>query len=62
MQTLIINIKNKNLAKKISWILEYFKKDGLEIITKEDLNDFKLLKTTRNEKNISFERYLKKEK
>jgi predicted nuclease with RNAse H fold len=32
MQTLTINIKNSGLTEKVMWLLEHFKKDGLEII------------------------------
>lgn len=28
---LILNIKNESIAKKILWLLEHFRKDGLEI-------------------------------
>ena len=61
MQTITINIKNETLTEKVLWILEHFKKDGLEISSKEDIEDLKLLKATRNEETISFENYLKNE-
>ena len=61
MQTLTINIKNDTLVDKVMWLLEHFKKDGLEIVSKEDIKDLKLLKATRDEKSISFEEYLSNE-
>ncbi|HQO10512.1 MAG TPA: hypothetical protein PLK90_01440 [Clostridiales bacterium] len=42
MKTITINIKNDNLT---------------EIVSKEDLDDLKLLKATRKEKAIPFEEY-----
>ncbi len=61
MQTFTININNDNLAQKIKWLLEKFKDEGLEIIEKEDLEDLKLLKATREDETISFDEYLKDE-
>jgi hypothetical protein len=61
MQTLTINIANDTLVDKVMWLLEHFKNDGLEIVSKEDIEDLKLLKATREEETISFEEYLKNE-
>ena len=61
MQTLTINIQNETLTKKVLWMLEHFKSDGLEISSKEDVEDLKLLKSTRKEEAISFETYLTNE-
>jgi len=61
MQTLTINIANDTLVDKVMWLLEHFKNDGLEIVSKEDIEDLKLLKATREEETISFEKYLKNE-
>ena len=61
MQTLTINIANDTLVDKMMWLLEHFKNDGLEIVSKEDIEDLKLLKATREEETISFEEYLKNE-
>ena len=58
MQTLTINIENDTLLDKVMWLLEHFKKDGLEIVSKEDIEDLKLLKATRDEETTSFEEYL----
>jgi len=60
MQTLTINIQNESLTEKVLWMLEHFKSDGLEIISsKEDIEDLKMLKSTRNEETVSIENYLK---
>ena len=61
MQTLTINIQNESLTEKVLWMLEHFKSDGLEISSREDIEDLKLLKKTRNEEAVSFENYLKNE-
>jgi hypothetical protein len=61
MQTLTINIQNDTLVDKVIWLLEHFKNDGLEITSKEDIEDLKLLKATRSEESVSFENYLKNE-
>jgi len=41
MQTLTINISNDTLVDKVMWLLEHFKNDGLEIVSKEDIEDLK---------------------
>ena len=61
MKSIVINIENDNLEEKVVWMLEHFKSDGLEIVSKEDLEDLKLLKETRTEESITFEEYLKNE-
>ncbi len=61
MQSMTINISNDKLVDKVTWLLEHFKKDGVEIVSKEDLDDLKLLKATRNEKSVPFDEYLKNE-
>lgn len=58
MKSLILNIQNDSVAEKVLWMLEHFKDDGLEIISKDDLDDLKVIKETRNEESISFEEYL----
>lgn len=55
MQSLTINIKNETLVEKVIWLLDHFKNDGLEIISKEDIEDLKLLSATRNEEPIPFD-------
>ena len=59
MKSLVINIKDDTIVDKVLWMLEHFKNDGLEIVSKEDMEDLKLLKETRNEEKINFEDYLK---
>lgn len=59
MQSITINIKDEQLADKVLWFLERFQGDELEIISKEDMDDLKLLKETRNDETISFTDYLK---
>jgi hypothetical protein len=61
MKSIVINIENENLEEKVVWMLEHFKSDGLEIVSKEDIEDLKLLKETRIEESITFEEYLKNE-
>ena len=59
MKSLVINIKDDTIVDKVLWMLEHFKNDGLEIISKEDMEDLNLLNETRNEEKINFEDYLK---
>ena len=59
MKSITININNDKLANKVIRLLKSFKDEGLEIISKEDMNDLKLLRATRNEESISFDEYLK---
>lgn len=61
MQSLTINIQNETLVEKVIWLLDHFKNDGLEIVSKEDIEDLKLLSATRNEEKVPFEEYLKNE-
>ena len=61
MYSITLNIKNKQLVEKVSWILEHFKADGVEIVSKEDMEDLKVLKATRDEKSIPFDEYLANE-
>ena len=58
MQLLTINIKDESLVDKVVWLLDHFKNDGVEIVSKEDLEDLKLLKATQDEASIPFEEYL----
>lgn len=59
MQSLTINIQNETLVERVIWLLDHFKNDGLEIVSKEDIEDLKLLSATRNEETVSFDEYLK---
>lgn len=44
---------------KVVWLLKHFQDDGLEIVSKEDIDDLILLKATRDEDSISYEEYIK---
>jgi hypothetical protein len=61
MHSITINISNEKLVKKVMWFLNLLKKDGLEIVSKEDMDDLRLLKATRSEEAIPFEEYMKNE-
>ena len=61
MQSITINISNDKLVEKVMWFLILLKKYGLEIISREDMDDLKLLKATRNEESVPFEEYIKNE-
>jgi hypothetical protein len=61
MQSITINVNNDKLADKVTWLLEHFKDDGLEIVSREDIDDLKRLKATSDEESISFDDYLKNE-
>ena len=61
MRSITINISNDKLLEKVTWLLEHFRNDGLEIVSKEDVDDLKLLKATRKEKSVPFDDYLKNE-
>ena len=61
MKSITINISNDNLVDKVTWLLDHFKNDGLEIVSSEDVEDLNLLKNTRNDDSISFEEYLQNE-
>ena len=61
MKSITININNDKLMEKVTWFLEHLKKDGLEIVSKEDIDDLKLLKATRDEVSEPFTEYLKNE-
>ncbi|MBT6327623.1 MAG: hypothetical protein HOJ28_03520 [Candidatus Thioglobus sp.] len=61
MQSITININDDKLVDKITWMLEHFKSDGIEITSKDDMDDLKFLKATRNEDSTLFSEYLKNE-
>lgn len=61
MDVITININNPNLTDKVIWFLKRLEADGLEIISKEDIQDLKALKATRVEESISFSDYMKNE-
>ena len=59
MKTLTINIKDDEVVEKVTWMLEHFEKDGVEIISREDWEDYHLLRDSRKDDSISFNEYLK---
>ncbi len=61
MQTITVNVDNKKLAEKVTWMLNHFKDDGLEIISAEDWDDLQAIEATRFDETISLEEYLKNE-
>ena len=61
MKSITININNDKLANKVIKLLKSFRNEGLEIVSKEDMSDLKLLKATRNEESVSFDEYLENE-
>jgi len=61
MQTLTINIKEPKTSEKVIWFLKHLEKEGVEVVSQEDLNDLKLIAATRNEPIVAFEEYLKNE-
>ena len=61
MQTITININNDQLIDKVTSFLNHLKKDGLEVVSREDWDDLKLLKSTRKEDSISFDEYMENE-
>ena len=61
MHSITINISNEKLVEKVLWFLNLLKKEGLEIVSREDMDDLKLLRATRDEESIPFEEYMKNE-
>ena len=61
MQTITINIKNKEIREKIIWFLKHLESEGVEIASQEDIEDLKLLAATREEGIIPFSEYLQNE-
>ena len=59
MKTLTINIKDDHVVEKVTWMLEHFEEDGVEIISQEDWEDYHLLRDSRKDDSISFNEYLK---
>jgi len=52
MHSLILNIENKEFMDKVLWMLKRFEKDGVEIASREDVEDWRMLKDTRSETTI----------
>lgn len=58
MKSLVINFENEALLEKVEWMLERFKQDGLEVVSREDYEDYKLLAQTRGEPTVSLQELL----
>ncbi|QEN05642.1 hypothetical protein EW093_13275 [Thiospirochaeta perfilievii] len=58
MKSITINIDNDKLVDKVTWLLDHFKNDGLEIVSTEDMEDLNMLRATRKEDSISFDQYI----
>lgn len=61
MDTITVNVQNKDVKEEILNFLKHYKADEVEFTTIEDLEDLKLLHTTRREKTIAFDEYLNNE-
>ncbi len=61
MKSITINIKDDSVVDKVTWMLNHFVDDGVEIISKEDLDDLVLLKSTQGEDSISLDEYFNNE-
>jgi len=67
MTMLTIQIESDSMANKIKWLLQHFKKDGVQIfddeteIISKDEKDYTLLSQVDNEERTTFEDYLKNE-
>lgn len=53
MQTITLNIADSGVAEKLLWILERFKKDGVEISSVEDVEDLKLIYEAKKEGGVN---------
>ncbi len=61
MQTITLNVADNKITEKLLWVLEHFKKDGVEISSVEDVEDLKLIYEAKKEggANIPLEAVLK---
>jgi hypothetical protein len=46
---LALHIENKKVAEKVLWMLDHFKKDGVEVTPIEDLYDLMLIQEAKKE-------------
>jgi hypothetical protein len=51
-------LNNPSLTDKVTWFFKHLEADGLEILSKEDFEDLKMLKATRDKASTSFTDYL----
>jgi len=61
MQIVTISIENDDVKDKVIWFLKHLENEGVEIMSQEDIEDFKHLVATRGEESIPFSEYLKNE-
>ncbi len=61
MQILTISVQTSDIRDKILSFLKQIENQGVEILSQEDTDDYRLLAATRNEQSISFAEYLKNE-
>ena len=61
MQIVTILIENQEVNEKILRFLEHLEGEGVEILSQEESEDFKLLIATRSEPTIPFSVYLENE-
>jgi hypothetical protein len=61
MQILTISVQTSDIRDKILSFLKQIENQGVEILSQEDTDDYRLLAATRNEPSISFAEYLKNE-
>jgi hypothetical protein len=55
MEILTISIQTQDLKDKIVSFLKQIENQGVEILSQEDIEDYRLLAATRNEQSISFD-------
>ena len=61
MQILTISVQTSDIRDEILSFLKQIENQGVEILSQEDTDDYRLLAATRNEQSISFTEYLKNE-
>ena len=53
MQTITLNVADNKITEKLLWVLERFKKDGVEISSVEDIEDLKLIYEAKKEGGVN---------
>jgi hypothetical protein len=66
MQSLTINFQNQQIFEKVLWLLDHFKNDGLEVVSKEEitkefgkLSEKSLSNVWDNTEDSAYDRFLK---
>ena len=49
MHTITVAIADNSIAERILWFLEHFKKDGVEVLCNEDIEDLRLIAEAKKE-------------